>query len=237
MNQKLRLLFTISILICSLGSFAQQDSIAVDSTRFTSWGLRIGVNLLPNIDSWVSEQGSALEVIVDFRIKKNLYLAAEFGRKEYFKSEDFFDYNTQGNFAKFGINYNTYRNWLDMNNEIYVGGRLGYANFSQEVTEITNFYIGDKDDFYFPDVNRYPVDIGRSNNLNAFWLEFVLGLKVETFKNVFLGAQVSFSKILSEEQPQNFENLFVPGIGRTAVNNIGTYFSYTLSYLIPFQKK
>ena len=123
-----------------------------------------------------------------------------------------------------------------MNNEIYVGGRIGYANFSQEVTEITNFYIGDKDDFYFPDVNQYPVDMGRSNNLNALWLEFVLGLKVETFKNVFLGAQVSFSKILSEEQLQGFENLFVR-IGRTAVNNIGTYFSYTLSYLIPFQKK
>ena len=70
MNQKLRLLFTISMLISGLSSFAQQDSIAVDSTRFTNWGLRIGVNLLPNIDSWVSEEGSALEIIADFRIKR-----------------------------------------------------------------------------------------------------------------------------------------------------------------------
>jgi len=210
----------------------EKDSIQIDSTRITNWGLRVGVNLIPSIQGWVQGANQAVDLIADYRVSKNWYIASEYGYNTYLGEEDFYDYTTQGNYFKLGFNYNTYQNWLDMNNEIYVGGRYAYANFTQQVTRVTEYNYGD----YFPDNTVYP-DFAKSPKLGAHWLEFVLGLKVETFKNLFLGAQVGFSKIIHEQQPENFENFYIPGIGKTSINNIGTTFSYTVSYLIPFKKK
>ncbi|MGB0777888.1 MAG: DUF6048 family protein [Flavobacteriaceae bacterium] len=232
MKLRRHFIFFISLFLLSTTLHAQKDSIAVDSTRITNWGLRVGINLIPSVQGWIDGDNSSYEAVVDYRIKKSIYLAAEFGIENHYQTEDFFDYQTNGGFVKIGANYNAYKNWLDMNNEIYVGGRFAYSNFTQQVNRITDYNPGN----YFPAYTYYP-DQGKSDPLNAYWLEFVAGLKVETFKNVFLGMQVSFSKIVSETEPEGFENLYVPGIGRTAVNNIGTYFSYTISYLIPFQKK
>ena len=226
---------TSLLLLISFCGFAQDTELPeseIDSLRQTNWGFRVGINILPPLVSIIDKDDQGLEIIADYRFKQNWYLAAELGRESYFGSEDFFDYNTKGNFAKIGVNYNAYNNWLDMNNEIFIGGRYGFANFTQKVTEVTYYNSGT----YFPDYAFNPQS-AQSDRLNAHWFEMVAGLKVETFKNLFLGVQVAFSKIITEDQPEGFENLFVPGIGRTSVNNIGTRFSYTISYLIPFKKK
>ena len=43
---------------------------------------------------------------------------------------------------------------------------------------------------------------------------------------------------ISEKSPDNFENLYIPGFGRTYDSSkVGTGFSYSISYLLPIYKK
>ena len=73
--------------------------------------------------------------------------------------------------------------------------------------------------------------------MNAHWSEFVFGIKVETFKNLFLSASVSYKVLMSAKEPENFKTLFSPGFNRIFESSTGFGFNYTISYLIPFKRK
>ena len=84
-----------------------------------------------------------------------------------------------------GANFNAYENWLDMNNEIYVGFRIWFGAFDQTL----NSYTPNVSSTYFPSNLLEQPDY---KGLNAHWSEIILGIKVETFKNLFLSASVSY---------------------------------------------
>ena len=76
------------------------------------------------------------------------------------------------------------------------------------------------------------------SNLSGNWIEILLGIKVETFKNVYLGLSLRLNKLLSDEKPNNFGNLFIPGFNKvTDENTFGSGFNYTLTYSIPLKKR
>ena len=62
---------------------------------------------------------------------------------------------------------------------------------------------------------------------------------VETIlNNFFVGLNIQLKGRLSETQPDNFENIYIPGFGRTFDSgNFGFGFGYNVSYLIPLIKK
>ena len=74
-------------------------------------------------------------------------------------------------------------------------------------------------------------------DLNAHWIEFLFGMKVETLNNLYLGAQFSIKKMLSTKEPENFKNLYVPGFNRVFLNDLGVGFNYSVSYNIPIINK
>jgi len=120
---------------------------------------------------------------------------------------------------------------LDMTNEIYVGMRYGTSFFDQTLNSYTS-NIGNE---YFT-VNSITTPV-TSTGLSAHWTEFVLGLKVETFKNLYLGFGFSYKIMLSLEHPENFQTLYVPGFNRVFETETGFGFNYTISYTIPFVNK
>lgn len=195
--------------------------------RKEKYGLRIGFDIIKPTISFINEDFSGIEIVTDIRIQKSIYIAAEFGASERTDQEDFLNYTTKGGYAKVGVNYNLYKNWLDMNNEIYVGARYAFSSFSQKLNEYTPNYYGT----YF-DVPTYTSNV-EIDGLTAHWLEFVLGLKVELFKNFFLGASISMKNLISQDQPDNFLNLYIPGFERVYLNNKGFSANYTMSYVIP----
>lgn len=197
-----------------------------------SWGLRLGVNLVPTVSSIIREDKTSFEILADYRISQRVYIAGEYGQTYFSKAEDFFSYNTEGSYYKVGAYYNAYQNWLDMNNEIFVGFRYGLSNFNQYVNEITEYYQGN----YFPPMTIENPEIS-GEGLFAHSLELNFGLKVETLKNLFMGVQAAWIIVLNESEPENFSNLFIPGVGRSSINNMSARFSYTISYLIPFKQK
>lgn len=203
------------------------DSIVYKS----NYGLRLGIDISKPILAQFNSTYSGLEIVGDYRIKKNLYIAAEVGFEEETTAEDFTNSTSKGNYIKLGFNYNAYKNWLDMNNEIFLGYRYGFSLFDQTL----NNYTPNVNTNYFPASQK--TSGTTTTGLNAHWSEFVVGLKVETFKNFFLSFSGSYKVLMSVKEPDNFKTLYAPGFNRIFESGTGFGFNYTLTYLIPFKKK
>lgn len=230
MKKTLILKLCISIFLLSIGNeiMAQKtDSLKVKKP----YSLRLGVDISKPIISLFNKDFSGFELTGDFRIKNRIYLATEIGITNKTTDEDYLNFTTKGSYIKMGVNYNAYNNWLDMNNEIFVGFRYGFSTFNQSI----NSYIINQNGIYF---DEYLIENNlKFDNLTAHWAEFVLGIKVETFKNLFLGTSVSFNSLIKTEDPTNFQNLYIPGFNKRHLNKSGAGFNYTISYQIPLYKK
>ncbi|MCL7763092.1 DUF6048 family protein [Polaribacter sp. Z014] len=212
---------------------AKKDSIIYKS----NYGLRLGVDLSKPILAQFNNTYSGLEIVGDYRIKKNLYIAAEVGYEEETTAEDYTNSTVKGSYLRLGVNYNVYKNWLDMNNEIFIGYRYGFSLFDQTLNSYTPNVITGLDDnpIYFP--SNANTTANTASDLNAHWSEFVIGLKVETFKNFFVSFSGSYKILMSVKEPDNFETLYAPGFNRIFESSTGFGFNYTMTYLIPFKKK
>jgi hypothetical protein len=197
----------------------------------SSYGIRLGADISKPVLANISNSYSGFEIVGDYRVSKRFYVAAELGYEEQTSQEDYTNSTAKGSYARLGFNYNAYENWLDMNNEIFVGYRYGFSLFDQTL----NSYTPNVNSTYFPAIPiNTPVT---ASSLNAHWSEFLFGLKVETFKNLFLGASVSYKVLMSSKEPENFKTLYAPGFNRIFESSTGFGFNYTVSYLIPFKKK
>jgi hypothetical protein len=200
------------------------------------YGLRVGIDLSRPILSFVHDTYQGLEFVGDYRLTNKLFLAGELGNEKKTRQEDLLNYTTSGSYLKLGIDYNTYSNWYGEQNSIYIGGRYAFSTFSHTLNEYQIF-----------DSNRYwnPVDFATGSttprdfsNLNASWLEMLFGAKVELFAHIYLGASVRLGFLISNKQPENFANLFIPGFNKTTEGSrFGVGYNYSLTYFIPFYKK
>jgi len=234
------------ISICLLFVFAEnysqeqkKDSIIYqekDTVIYkTNYGLRLGMDISRPLFSSLYSNYNGLEIIADYRIKKNVYIAAEIGFEEKTSIEDYSNSTSKGNYIRLGLNYNAYDNWLDMNNEIFVGYRYGFSLFNQTLNNYTTNVSDKENGSYFPAVLN---TIGQaSTSLNAHWSELMIGIKAETLQNLFIGFSFSYKILMNVKDPENFKTLFSPGFNRIFESNTGFGINYTISYLIPFSKK
>ncbi len=201
----------------------------------TNYGLRLGMDLSRPLFSSLYSNYNGLEIVADYRIKKNVYIAAEIGFEEKTSIEDYSNSTSKGNYIRLGLNYNAYDNWLDMNNEIFVGYRYGFSLFNQTLNNYTTNVSDMENGSYFPAVLN---TIGQaSTSLNAHWSELMIGIKAETLQNLFIGFSFSYKILMNVKDPENFKTLFSPGFNRIFESNTGFGINYTISYLIPFSKK
>lgn len=231
------LLYTISLVFCFVfvEGFSQQKAVAKvkkDSLVYKSnYGFRVGADISRPILSAIEKEYSGFEIMGDYRISNRWYLATELGAEEQTTIEDYTNSTASGSYIRLGANTNFYNNWLDMSNEIYFGGRYGFALFNQTL----NSYTPNVNSLYFPAKKIISPII--SEGLMAHWLEFQLGIKVETLKNLFVGFNTSYKIGISIQNPKNFKTLYAPGFNRVFSNGTGFGFSYHITYLIPFFRK
>lgn len=233
-------IFFLFVFIDGYSQEQKKDSLstAKDSIIYKSaYGIRLGIDISKPILGSIDSDYTGFEIVGDYRIKKNLYLAAEIGFEEQTTQEDFTNSTSKGSYVRLGLNYNVYDNWLDMNNEIFTGFRYGFSIFDQTLNGYTpNVVTGELNEPpYFPaDIITTPIT---ASSLNAHWSEFVLGFKAETLNNLFVSASFSYKILLSAKEPENFKTLYAPGFNRIFETSTGFGFNYTISYLIPFSKK
>lgn len=227
-----------------INSYSQQNTTKKESEEKkdsivykTGYGLRLGIDVSKPVLGIVDKSYSGLELVGDYRLSKKWYVAAELGHEEETTYEDFTTSSAKGKYIRLGANYNAYQNWLDMNNEIYVGMRYGLAVFEHSLNSYkTNVSSGTENlPPYFPStlINTPSSEDG----LTAHWTELQVGIKAETLKNLFIGFNVSFKVMISVDDQKNFKTLYTPGFNRVFESNTGFGFNYTISYLIPFVNK
>ena len=231
-------IFKFFIKICFLVVFvsasAQQknDSIPKDSIIYkTNYGLRLGVDISKPIRSLLQDYNSGLEIVGDYRISKKWYAAAELGNEKFTSNEDFTNSTSKGSYIKIGLNYNSYNNWLDMNNEIFIGFRYGFATFEQT---LNSYQINSGSPMLPAEVINTP---STEKGLTAHWSELQVGFRAEIYTNIFITVSGSYKVMVSITDPVNFKTQYAPGFNRVYTSNTGFGFNYTISYLIPFRKK
>lgn len=213
-----------------------QDSISTDSLPKykEKYGLRLGGDAHKLARSFYDSDYTGFEVNGDFRLSKKLYIAGEIGIEEKITTTNFLNVTTSGSYLRAGIDYNFYQNWLDMENMLYGGFRIGAAAFSQDLNSFTIYDVNNL--FWNEQFNSN--ELQTFNNLTAIWTEIIFGVKVQVINNLYMGFNVQLKFLVSETQPNNFDNLFIPGFNKTFDNSsIGAGFGYTISYLIPIYKK
>lgn len=228
MKQLHILIFSINLLIVTTINAQQtKDSIKVKE----SYGIRVGLDVSKPTISFFNNETKGFELVGDIRILKNYYAAVELGFEDKTTIEDYINFTTTGSYIKTGFNYNAYENWAGMQNEIYVGLRYGIAFFDQTLNSYTPNVNGT---YFIPNTVEPATEF---NDYTAQWIEFVFGMKVETLKNLYLGASISLNNLLNTKDPDNFKTLHIPGFNSVHLNNAGVGFNYTISYLIPILKK
>lgn len=239
MKLQLKLLYSISLMLMmslSLTSYGQEENAesTVDTLIYKQkYGIRIGGDFGKLARTLIDEDYTGFEINADYRLTKRLYLAGEIGTEERTVITDFLDVTATGSYFKAGIDYNSYTNWLDMQNMIFFGFRGGVSSFSQEINQFT---VYNTDQYWnAPFTDTSPQEF---KGLTAIWAELIIGIKAELVTNLYAGLNVQIKSIISQDQPDGFENLYIPGFNRTYDSGrFGVGFGYTISYLIPIFKK
>ena len=238
MKMKSMLKYFISLVGCiiiCMNLHAQQDSIpTIDSLVIKKkYGIRFGADLSKITRTLLESDYSGFELNGDYRISNKLYIAGEVGTEERTSITDYLNSTAEGNYLKIGSDYNMHNNWGDMENLVYFGFRFGISNFKQTLNNYTIY-----------DTNSQtwgPTEIADPKTftgLNTGWVELMFGFKAEVLTNLFVGVNLQMKRRLYETQPDNFENIYIPGFGRTFDSGkFGIGFGYNVSYLVPLYKK
>lgn len=233
MKHILKYSFSLGLMLLSVVTLAQEQTIKTDTIvpKKERYGLRVGVDLFKLTRSFYDKDYQGLEVVGDYRLTRKHYIAAEIGNENKTVDDDQLNFTTKGSYVKIGFDYNGYENWLNMENQIYVGLRYGFSTFSQTL----NSYSVYNSNQYFGE-NEVIISGEKFDGLSAQWLEVVAGIKAEVFNNVFVGFSFRVNRLFGQKQPDNFENLYIPGFNRTYNGDFGVGFNYTVSYFIPLYK-
>jgi hypothetical protein len=221
-------------MVFSQAESESNDSLTIKDKILNINKIRLGFDIFKPIKSSSDGDNLNYEIVGDLQITENLYLAAEYGLTDRLIKDENINFNSNGSFLRFGFDYNMFKNWVGMDNSIFLGLRYGTSNFSNK---IESYNVRNSDAYFsnFVDNNYQTID---HSNLTGNWLEILAGVKVETFNNVYLGFSLRLNKLLSTQKPENFDNLYIPGFNKvTDDNTFGSGFNYTLTYSIPLRKK
>jgi hypothetical protein len=219
-------------MLCSISIYAQKNDTVVVPPKIERYGVRVGADLYKLARTFYDKDYQGLELVGDYRLTKRYFLAGELGNENITTKDDQINFTTKGTYFKVGFDYNAHENWLDLENIISIGLRYGVSTFSQEVNSYEiynpNPYFGE-----VPDTQSGQTFDG----LSAQWIEVVAGIKTRVFNNFFVGFTLRANKLVSNQKPGSFDNLYIPGFNRTYDGDFGVGFNYTLTYFIPIYKK
>jgi hypothetical protein len=224
--------FFTSIIFIFLFFSKNNSQIVKDSLEIKNkYGIRVGIDISKQI-RMLTEEYNGLSLYGDIKIKERLFIVSELGRETKKIINNNLNSEFSGNYIKAGINYNLYNNLPGLNNEIYIGFRVAVSKFE---SEISKYNIYNKDQFWIPEsINDNLI----YENLNANWIELIIGINSELINNFFMGISLRLNRMLNQKKPINFTNLYIPGFNKvTENNNFGTGITYTIIYQIPIVKK
>ena len=226
--------FYISLLSFCYSVSQENDNITINDSlnlkKEKSINLRVGFDLYRIILSRVSDDFDGFEIVGDFKVNENFFIALELGNLDITKQVEQVNFTTNGNYFKVGFDYNMFENLEGMDNHITLGARIGSSRHDQTLNSYT---ILDRSRYWsnsdLPITNGFAT--GERPDLNALWFEVVLNFKVQILKNFYTGISLRLNRLISDKIPPNFDNIYIPGFNKKAQDNVfGAGFNYTLTY-------
>lgn len=206
------------------------DSISLQPRKF---GIRVGTDASKLVRTALDNDYSGFELIADYRFNRKIFIAGEIGNEQKEFVTDFLDITTKGTYFKVGIDYNMHDNLFPLDNMIYSGFRIGASNFSQTLNKAT-YYTTNQ---YWQTQGTVP-ELEDFKGLTALWAELQMGIKAEVLTNLYIGFNVQLKYLFSQDTPENFTNVFIPGFNKVFEDSsVGVGYGYTISYRIPLYKK
>lgn len=212
----------------------QLDTVTTEPVKPKTdrYGLILGVDIHKIARSIYDSNYKGIAFTGDYRLTKKYYLYGEIGSDKITVEDPLLTTTTQGSYLKAGFNYNAYTNWLDMENMITLGVRYGFSTFNEE---LENYLIYNPNPYFGP---SQLIESGiKHEGLTASWAEVSAGVNVKVFNNVYVGFSLHMKVLVTNSDPSNFENLYIPGFNRTYDGSFGAGFNYTIGYFIPIYKK
>lgn len=224
--------FSFLLILYALQIQAQKKDSIIIPPKIERYGIRVGADLSKLARTLYDNDYKGLELVGDYRLTKKYFLAGELGNENKTTDDDQVNFTTKGTYFKVGFDYNAHENWLDLENIISIGLRYGVSAFSQQL----NSYEVYNPNPYFGEVPD-TASGQKYGGLSAQWIEVVAGVKTRVFDNFFVGFSLRANRLVTNQKPSGFDNLYIPGFNKTYDGNFGVGFNYTLTYFIPIYKK
>jgi hypothetical protein len=197
-------------------------------SEFTKTLLLNGITVQADIASIVGSilskgETYSTEGSVQIDLKHKYYPVVELGFGGANKlSADNVGFKANGLFGRIGVDINLLKQKKDAkpsNNLFLAGARIGVSNLSYDVTNvsITDNYWGGTE------ILNY-----QNQSATKVWFEIVAGVRVEVFKNIFMGWTVRNKNLLNQDTEGKISSWYIPGFGISTSSTWG--FSYTLGY-------
>lgn len=225
----------ILLLFSTIALAQEKEDKAKDTLVYKQkYGLRVGADLSKLARTFLDDDYTGFELMGDYRLTKKMYLAGEIGNEERTLNNEVLSNTTKGSYFKAGIDINLFKNWLEMENLIYVGFRVGASTFSQTRNNYNLYNVNNQ----YWDEQIIINESEEFSGLAAIWGEVQIGFKAEVFTNLFAGLNVQLKFLGSETELDGYENLYIPGFNRTYDSSrFGAGFGFNIAYLVPIFKK
>lgn len=189
-------------------------------------GAYVGVDLYGIGSKIFGNDFTTAEVSAEANLKNRYFPIVEigYGQTDVTHEETDIHYKTSAPYFRIGASYNVFYKKPYLPGQFLVGLRYGFSSFSYDVSapSLTDPVWG---------APSIPIDY-KGVKSNASWLEIVIGLKSNIYKDIYMGFSLRYRSRMSIKGSENSEPYYIPGFGKNKGTNIGI--SYSLIYKLPF---
>ena len=189
-------------------------------------GIMVGVDVYGFLNQALGSDIRSTEASIETNLLNRFFPVVEFGYGSMDKTDDETNihFKTSAPFFRLGVNYNVFYKKPELPGCLTVGLRYGFSSFKYDVQapEMTDPNWGN---------TQVPVNYTGVKS-NVGWLEAVVGLRANVYKDFYLGLNVRYRSRLSMTKNENTEPYYIPGYGRGKSSSIGI--TYSIIYKLPF---
>ncbi len=212
----LKYLFISILVVISVSARTQ-----IDTTRSIR-GILLGLDLSRFVVTALEPVHNNFELSLGFSVAENFQLQAEGGYLNVDFSDSTYTYKQSGSYYRFGAEYNMLERLPGELDQIYLGLMYGYSPYTHEAENITI-----SDGYWGIGEGSLPL-----TNNTAHWIEIKGGLRVELWRNLFVGYALRLRIFMAGKTDSKLDPYLIPGFGKAdKTTSIGM--SYSVFYRIP----
>ncbi|MCX6182229.1 MAG: DUF6048 family protein [Bacteroidetes bacterium] len=211
--------YFISAVLLLLASIVVDAQDAIGRKHF----LRINVDLAsPTYSYFFDKNRIGYEAMAEYSYNDTLFFVAEGGYHQLIDTlSTSYQSASNGAFLRLGVNRNMMKYYNKRDRDIfYVGARLSGSLYN------TNYSFINVKDSYWGNVSLSPPP---TKTYMGFWGEVVVGMRIETLKNLFIGWDIRGSFKLYDTNQSTYKTLFIPGYGN-AQSSVSLWMNYSVGY-------